>query len=263
MTAYESALLDHLRQFLTPRRRERLLEVLRQRTRWVTVVLTDIYQQHNASAVLRSCDAFGIQDVHVVEMENRFRANSDISLGSDRWLTLHHYRGERAMQECFAALRSGGYVIAATTAPAGSARPRELPPATETPEDRATDHGEPAIENHPIENHPIESVPIECPVALMFGTEKDGLPDSALAQADLHVHIPMHGFVESFNVSVAAALSLYELTGRLRTSSLEWHLTGEERERLLLDWTRASVPGCEAIERRFQRQWTVGGERGT
>lgn len=251
MTTYESALLDHLRQFLTPRRRERLQEVLRRRTRWVTVVLTDVYQQHNASAVLRSCDAFGIQDVHVVEIENRFRANSDISLGADRWLTLHHYRGDRAMQECLAALRLGGYIIAATTAPSGSARPRELPPAAETPEDRSEEGDEPTIENHPV-----ESVPIGRPVALMFGTEKDGLPESALAQADLHVHIPMHGFVESFNVSVAAALSLYELTGRLRNSSLAWHLTEEEREQLLLDWTRASVPGCEAIERRFHSEWS-------
>lgn len=223
MSEYEGALLKYLESLLTPRRRERFEQVLNWRTRWLTVVLTDLYQQHNISAVLRSCDAFGVQDVHVIEDENAFETNSRIARGSERWLTLHRHRGAVPIQDCLRDLRRQGYVIAATV---------------------------------PGENHrSIEELPVTQPVALLFGTEKEGLPPEVLAQADALVRLPMFGFVESFNVSVAAALSLQLLTRTLHASSVPWHLTKLERERLRLDWSRQSLPGAEAIEHRFQSEW--------
>lgn len=223
MTEYEQALTEHLASFLTPHRRARFAHVLDQRTRWITVALVDLYQQHNASAVLRTCEAFGVQDAHIVERIHDFETNPQIALGTDRWLTLHRYGGDHALEECLAALRERGYAIGATVLHEKS--------------------------------QPVAEISLDRPIALLFGTEKDGLPRWAVEQADLLVHVPMYGFVESFNVSVAAALCLQELVNKLRASALPWHLSAEERSELTLQWSRISVPGADAIERRFLAAW--------
>jgi tRNA (guanosine-2'-O-)-methyltransferase len=226
LTPDDRALLAHLSEFLTPRRRERFAEVLRRRTRYLSVVLADVYQQHNASAVLRTCDAFGIQDIHVVEVEHEFDANTEIALGSDQWLTLHRHAGAEGLQNCLNELRAQGVQIAATVLHA--------------------------------ESRPVGELDLARPTALLFGTEKDGLPPAAIELADVLVHLPMYGFVESFNVSVAVALCLQQLVPRLHASALPWRLSPEEEEQLIFRWTRHSVPGAEAIERRFQSQRTPG-----
>lgn len=226
MSQYERRLLEHLQAFLTPQRRRRFDDVLNWRTRWITVVLADLYQPHNTSAVLRSCDAFGVQDVHVIESDNSFEPNPQIALGADQWLTLHQYRGGSAFVDCVTTLQRGGYLIAATV-PGNDSRP-------------------------------LDDLPMSAPVALLFGTEKEGLPPAVVAGADVCVHLPMFGFVESFNVSVAAALSLQTLTRKLHASESDWRLSCVERDRLLLDWSRATVPGAEAIERRFEMEWQSG-----
>ncbi|WP_217647019.1 TrmH family RNA methyltransferase [Planctomicrobium piriforme] len=218
----DAALAEALQEFLTPHRRERFAQVLQARTRWLRVVLVDLFQQHNASAVLRTCDALGVQHVHAVETRNDFETNPDISLGSEQWLALHHHDGPAALQDCVTQLKSQGFRIAATVLHADS--------------------------------RPIQELPLDQPVALLFGTEKEGLSPEAVAAADVLVHLPMYGFVESYNVSVAAALSLQSITDRLRQSDLPWQLDEAEHTALLLQWSRLSIRNVEIIERRLRAE---------
>lgn len=225
MTNYETALVKHLQEFLTQPRQAKFEEILEKRTRILTVVLVDLYQEHNASAILRSCEAFGVQDIHVVESENKFLTKPEIAMGTDRWLSIHRFGGKNGLRKCFSKLKKKGFRTAAT------------------------------VLNH--ESQPIQDVEVSRtePLALFYGNEKQGLPQTVIDQADFCIHIPMHGFVESFNVSVAAALSLQTLTEKIRRSSTDWHLGEKDREGIWLDWTRRTIPNCEAIERRFQKEW--------
>ena len=102
---------------------------------------------------------------------------------------------------------------------------------------------------------PLAELPVERPIALLFGEEKPGLSAEMLAAADARVTIPMHGFTESFNVSVSVALCLYELSGRMRRSAIDWRLSAVERQRLALGWARRSIAEISSIEERFQAQW--------
>lgn len=208
--------IEILRPFVSPRRWDRMHTVLEARTRYITVVVEDIFQPHNASAVLRSCDAFGIQDVHIVENRNRYQINPGVELGTSQWLTLHRYRGEQATKECIAALRRSGYRIAATTPHQDAATPDDFPL-------------EPG------------------PVALLFGTEKEGLTETALDAADEFLRIPMTGFVESLNISVSAAISLHALSNRLRHTTLPWPVPEEERREILHRWLRGTVRHADRI----------------
>lgn len=220
--ALQRDLIDHLGQFVSAHKRARVQQVLAQRTRYLAVVLEDIYQPHNASAVLRSCECFGVQDVHIIEQENSFRPSPDIALGAPKWLTLHHYRrsaGESAAT-CLQALRRQGYRIVATTL-----RPQSIP---------------------------LHALDLSQPTALCFGTELQGLSEEAHALADLFVQIPMFGFTQSFNISVTAALFLYDLTTRLRQLPPQtWQLTPAEQQQLTLEWYGRIVDHSEAIIRRY------------
>ncbi len=219
-------LSEYLQSFLTEERRERFDRVLEQRTHWIQVGLVDLYQQHNASAVLRTCDAMGVQKVHVVESYNEFDPNPDVALGSEQWLTLTHYQGADAVEQCVTTLKSQGVCVAATVLHADS--------------------------------RPIAELPLDRPVALLFGNERDGLPQSVIEAADELVHVPMYGFVESFNISVAAALCLQTLTERLRASEILWLLTPEEKVRLQLEWTRKSLKKVDQLERQFHLDMAQG-----
>jgi tRNA (guanosine-2'-O-)-methyltransferase len=197
-------------------------EVLSNRTRYLTVAVEDVYQPHNASAVLRSCDAFGVQDVHIIENRNRYRVNPGVELGTSQWLTLHRYRKSEDNTECAVqSLRRRGYRVVATT------------PHTDDVELTAFS-------------------PKEGPVALLFGNELEGLSDRALQLADEYLRIDMHGFVESLNISVSAAVVLHELSRRVRSEVMDWRLTDRERDELLLQWLRRSVKNHVALERQFE-----------
>ena len=219
MTTFETDLLEYLLTFLTARRRERFAQVLSKRTRRLTLVLEDVFQPHNISAVLRSCDAFGIQDVHVVESRNEYEPVSEVALGSEQWLSVQRYE---TTSTCLHQLRSRGYHIVATS------------PGPDS--------------------KPLEEVEFKHPLALWFGTEKNGLTDEVIKSADELVSIPMYGFVESFNVSVAAALCLQSLTSRLRGSDVDWRLADDAQSPLLLDWCRQSIPNIAVIEQRFRQE---------
>lgn len=212
-------LIKYLSRFVTEARLKRFEEVLKNRTRHVAIGLENIYQPHNASAVLRSCDCFGIQDVYIIENQNKYSYTPDVSLGSEKWLNLHRYNDAQSLDNCINTLRAKGYVIAVTS----------------------------LHQN----NYTIEELPLTRKVALFFGTEMRGATAELEGKADMYVKIPMYGFTESFNISVAAALSMYVLSSRLRKENIAWQLTEPDKEELRLQWLRNTIPKVELLEKEF------------
>jgi tRNA (guanosine-2'-O-)-methyltransferase len=212
--------IEILTRHVTDRRLRRMEEILAQRSRWIATVVEDIYQPHNGSAVLRSCDAFGVQDVHIIENRNRYHVNPGVELGTAQWLSLYRYTAgvpagattdpEEQTRTAVATLHRLGYRVAAMT----PHRDDTLLP------DLDLTRG---------------------PVALLFGSEKEGLSPTALELADEYVRIPMRGFVESLNISVSAAVSMESLSRRLRSSSIAWALSERDRLTILARWLRRSV----------------------
>lgn len=220
MAVQTADLVNYLSAFVTEERRKRFAEVLKNRTRHITIALEDIYQPHNASAVLRSCDCFGIQDVHIIENKNKYTVNPDVALGSYKWLTLHKYNaGENNTLACINELKKKGYAIAVTS-------PHK-------------------------DSYTIETLPIKKKVALFFGTEMQGMSAELEKNAELFVKIPMLGFTESFNISVAAALCMYTLSNRLRKEVKGWHISEQEEQEILLQWYRNTIPKAELLEKDF------------
>ncbi|WP_240644875.1 TrmH family RNA methyltransferase [Cyclonatronum proteinivorum] len=198
-------------------------QVLDKRTRYVTVVLEDIYQPHNAAAVLRSCECFGVQDVYAVEGRNTFDISSKISRKAHQWLTLHTFKQAEAGDEsCFKALKNKGYKIATLT------------PEAETR---------------------LDQLPLNLPLAFVFGTEKEGVSALARNESDFQVQVPMAGFSESFNVSVTVAITLYETMKRLRMPEIEsgfpLSLTSAEKEAIWYVWLKNTVKKSQLLEQEF------------
>lgn len=216
-------LIQYLSGFVTEVRLKRFEEVLVNRTRHIAIGLENIYQAHNASAVLRSCDCFGIQDVHIIENQNKYSFNPDVSLGSEKWLTLNrNNEGDKSLDNCIHSLKEKGYSIAVTSLHKDS--------------------------------YSIENVPINNKTVLFFGTEMRGATAELENKADMFVKIPMLGFTESFNISVAAALSMYVLSSRLRKEGIKWQLTEPDKEELRLQWLRNTIPKVELLEKDFIRK---------
>lgn len=214
---------DILAEQLTPQRREKIDRVLGLRTRAVTVVLENLYDPHNISAILRSCEALGIQDVHIIETQHKFKFSSGITRGCEKWLTIHRYPTPAA---CAQALHAAGYEIVVADHRPGTPRIESLPPAQRR--------------------------------AFWMGAEHFGLSEEAHALADGRYMIPMQGFTESFNVSVAAAVTLYTARSRWEAlSGLQGDLAPEETEALRMQWLRRDVAGADAILERFD----VGDDR--
>ncbi|MFP4059165.1 MAG: TrmH family RNA methyltransferase [Bacteroidales bacterium] len=216
-------LIEYLSGFVTESRMNTFYKVLESRTRHITVVLEDLYQMHNTSAVLRTCDCFGIQDVHVIENKNTFEANTEISLGASKWLTLHkHDRNKKNTRETCNELRKNGYKIVATIPGKGAKN--------------------------------LEEYNISEKTALLFGTELTGLSDEMLSEADDYLKIPMFGFTGSFNVSVSAGIILHFLTYRLHESNLHWKLTENEKELILLEWLKITIKNSGMIMENFFKE---------
>lgn len=216
-------LIKYMERFVSERRKARLQDVLAERTRHMTVVLEDVYQAHNASAVLRSCDCFGVQDVHFIENRNKFKISEDVSMGSTQWLSITKYnKEENNTISCLQDLKKKGYRIIATT-------PHK---------DDCT----------------IAELDVTKPFALVFGTEIDGITETVFEMADEFVKIPMFGFTESFNISVCAALCMYELTSRIRAQKLPYTLSEKEKEEIYLEWLKASVAKSDLIVKDFMNK---------
>ena len=219
--AQKRDLNDYLSQFVTEERQAKIERILHQRTRYLTVMVEDFYLSQNASAVLRTSEGLGIQDLHIVENENSFKLNRDVTRGANKWLTLQQYNaeGRNNTADCCEVLRQKGYKLAATCPHEGAFAPEDLP--------------------------------LDKPIALLMGSEHKGLSDYALEYADYGVKIPMDGFLESFNVSVSAAVCLYVLTRRLKQQGIPWQLSDEEKTHLRLDWLTMSSRSSEALVNQF------------
>lgn len=215
--------VEYLRQFVTDYKNDLFDRLVRERTAYVTLVLEDLFHPHNCSAVLRSCDCFGIQHVHTVEHQHAFRDNTEISKGAADWLTIHHHRGPRPTLDAIRDLRAQGYRIIATT-----------------PHER---------------NLLIDDLDLHRgKMAFFLGTELSGLSDELLLQADEYVKVPIYGFTESYNVSVCAALLMYSVVRRLRASDIDWHLSPDERLQVLFAWYKRSIKASAQILDRFNNQ---------
>lgn len=208
---------------MTPERYELFNKVIDLRTNYLTVAIEDIYQSHNASAVLRSCDCFGIQSVHVIEESNKFKPNSDVDMGASKWLSINHYNQGNALETTIETLRQQNYRIVATT---------------------------PHTNDTTLEEFDLT----KGPVALLFGTEMRGLTPKAIELADEHLKIPMYGFTESFNISVSVAIILHHLRTQLQQSQIEWKLTNEEKSEILLKWMQKSIKKSDVIINRVLKE---------
>lgn len=206
-------LITYLSEFVFEERFKKLYEIADKRTRYITVVLENIYQSHNASAVLRSCDCFGVQDVYTVETLYKLNISKGVTKNAHKWLTLHRFMQPNTdnITTCYTQLRAKGYKIAATSPHANSTSISELN--------------------------------VDKPLALVFGAEKTGLTQQAIDQADYNVYIPMDGFSESLNLSVSVALTLYETTQRVKKviEQAIWSLSEEEKTALIFDWLKNSI----------------------
>lgn len=203
-------ILAELQQFLNPERIERFEGVLANRTKHFTVAVENIFQSHNASAVMRSCDCFGVQDLHVIANHNQYELSKDVAMGAEKWVDMHsYYKKENNTQDCIDELKSQGFQIVATTPHTNDVL---LPDFDVTKKS-----------------------------AFFFGTEISGLSDIVLDQADAFVRIPMYGFTESYNISVSAALVLHDVVNRLKKSEVDWALSEEELMDKRIDWAVKSL----------------------
>lgn len=221
-TETNEKLLAYLLSFMSDNKNELFEKIMPERTKHITVVLEDIFQPQNASAVLRTCDIFGIQDVHVIENKNEYNVNPLVVHGASKWINLHKYNEkENNTLACIKQLKEKGYKVYGTTP-----------------------HTNDCL---------IQDIPLDEPVALMFGTELTGLSDLAMDNVDGYVKIPMYGFTESLNISVSASICLYELSKRLKTSDIDWKLSHEEQVAQLLIWVKQVVKSADLIEQEFYK----------
>lgn len=212
-------LIDYLEGFITQDRKARIAEILLKRTNHIAVCVEDVYQLHNTSAVIRSCDVFGIQQLHVIEENYGKRLDKNIAMGAEKWVDVHRYE---TAAHCIASLKSDGFKIIATS---------------------------PHQTSYPLKDFDISQKSVIC-----FGTEKSGLSPAIMDQADGFIHIPMQGFAESLNISVSAAIVLYELRSRLNQSRIAWQLSEKELEAKRVDWTMKSIRSIDDILKRYNNE---------
>ncbi len=218
-TVQKQALIEHLLSHLTPHKQARLKEVVAQRTRHAVVLLEDLFQAHNASAVLRSCDLFGIQEVHTVEERHKFVVHNGVAKGASQWLDVVHHTDITA---AIMGLKEKGYRIVATTP-----------------------HTNACL---------LPDFPVDKKFVFMFGTEDVGLSPQALQHADEFVKIPMVGFTESFNISVSVAICLYQVTQAMRQTGVAWQLTQDEQLEVLHSWLKKQLAHAEQLEEVWQNK---------
>lgn len=217
--ATQNKLTAHFLLYISDRRRDLLEQVLSQRTRHITMVLEDIYQSQNASAVIRTCECMGVQDIHIIENESKFSVNKDVVKGSIKWVDIMKYQKENGADLCFEQLKQKGYKILVTDpSPDGVS---------------------------------IYDVDIHEKIALVMGNELKGTSDRAISHADLKVKIPMYGFTESMNISVSAAICLNTLIPKLHQSEVSWQLTADEIVNIRFRWLRKMMKRPEIMEKEF------------
>lgn len=193
--------IAYLESLVSENKLDVIQRALEYRTRYLTVAVENSTNPHNASAVVRSCDIFGVQDMHVIQSNEAFKALNAVAKGASKWINLYRYE---TTASCIEQLKKDGYRIVATT-----------------PHERG---------------YTLSELPIQHKTALFFGTEITGISDEVVERADDFVTIPMFGFTESFNISVSVAICLYDVIMRIHASDVTWHLTLQEKETLQREW---------------------------
>ena len=214
--------LEYMIRFLTEERVEVLRRTLAERTRYMTILTENTFHPQNASALMRHCEAFGLQDLHTVETVCKFSPNVNIVRGTDKWVDITRHD---STAEAISSLKNAGYRLVATTPHRESC----------TPETFDVEKG---------------------PFCLVFGTEHAGVSDEIIEAADEYLRIPMCGMVESLNVSASAAILIYMLSQRMRlATTIDWRLSDIESQELLFRWVMSSVKDAERIlEREFSNK---------
>ncbi len=210
-------------QIISPERRTLIEQMIDKRTDYFVPVIENIHKSQNASAVLRTCDCLGLQEVKIIENNNKFSVTDDISLGANKWLNIKKYSSfENNTKQCFDDLKKQGYKIIAT-----------MPNKNDVT---------------------LQEVDITQKSAIVFGSEVDGISQQAIDNADCFMKIPMYGFTESFNISVCAAITMHYLTDKLRQSQMDWHLTKEKKYDTLILWALQSITSKDKIEKELLKR---------
>lgn len=207
---------NYLEGFITENRKLKFNKVLENRTKHFSIAVEDVYQLHNTSAVMRSCEVFGIQNLHMIEQKFSKTIDKEIALGAEKWVDIYRHT---STENCLESLKKQGYQIVATS---------------------------PHADAHTLDNFDISK-----PSAIFFGTEKNGLSQEIMDQADAFIKIPMYGFTESLNISVSAALVINSITNKLRTSALDWKLSEEDLLAKKIDWMRKSIKDIDFVTERY------------
>jgi tRNA (guanosine-2'-O-)-methyltransferase len=224
-TKQRSTIISKFSDVINDDRTTLLEEVLDQRTRYLTVVLDDIYQPQNSSAVIRTSECIGIQNIHIIEDRNEHKTNRDVVKGSSKWVDLNLYENKNGRIECIKELKQQNYKIVAMTLSENSI--------------------------------PLERLPVKEKLALCFGSEDTGLHKEIEEAADYKVQIPITGFTQSYNVSVSAGISLYYLMNKIKDTNQNWQLTKEEKEKLLIDWLSKSTPTGKLLLDKYKEESEV------
>ncbi len=212
--------IDMLLPFVNDDRVQTLRRILSGRTRRITVALENIYHSQNASAVVRSCECFGLQDLTVIENTNTFLASNGVARGALKWITYHRFnRTAFNTPEAYNFLRNKGYTILA-----------------------ASPHPDNEVSLYDIDVR-------RGPIAVVFGAEKVGLSQWALENADMHLKIPMYGLTESLNISASAAIVVSHLRRQIDTllSPEQVMLASDEQQEIFSHWLLASVRDANSV----------------
>ena len=199
-------LTEKIGSHINEKRKAVIERVLKNRTRHFTIAVENIFHPHNVNAVLRSCECFGLQDLHIIDNHGKYKIQKRIAKGANKWTDIHYYEtGENSTLECIQQLKAKGYKIIGTS-----------------PHKNDID---------------LENFDYTHKAAFFFGAEKEGISKTVMQHADSFVKIPIYGFTESFNVSVAVAIILQHLTLKLRKSDkVNWQLSSQEINERKLEW---------------------------
>jgi tRNA (guanosine-2'-O-)-methyltransferase len=216
--------LQEFYKIITPNKVGLFEKIAPQRSRHLVVGLENIQQDHNASAIMRTMDCLGFQELHLIEKNNNYQFQRDIALGAARWLdVMQHQQEPEPVLDSIAHLRQKGYRIVATSPHIKASTP--------------------------------QNIDLTQPIALFFGAEKHGISEELSANADAFLHIPMHGFTESFNLSVSAALVLSAMRTRLEASSMNWLLSPEAQTELKISWCERILNGGPELAQKFREEF--------
>ena len=200
-------LLQPFDSMISDKRAERFRQVLMRRTKRLAVVVEDCHDQHNATAIIRSCDAFGVDTIYIVSSFQKFKVNKQVSRGTHHFMEI---KVHKSIEEAYRILRNDGYLIYASS----------------------------LTSEKIINTEALQKIYNSQPLAIVFGEESSGLSEKATKLADGNFMIPMAGFAQSLNVSVALAVTVFALRGQELCQDADGNLTEAEQLQRYTKWVK-------------------------